>query len=312
MVSELCYDLYHSTCMPGDIYQIELPEADISSTPEFAAKVRWRMRHDRNPLFPILQDKIAVKAYARDRGVATPRMHFVTTVPEQIPFDQLPDPCFIKANHGSAWNFLVDSGHCYYFGTGKELLNDQGKLIEGAVNSVLHISREKLVDMCKQMLGMRFAPNEWAYQLIPPQILVEDAVQSSDGSVLRDYRCFVFDGVVQMISVGSASYRKHKENAFFTRDWQPIALTAYKEKLPNPLPERPTNLQEIIVAAEKLGKGIDFLRADFYQSTHGVLLGEVTLYPGGGHANTPTACPRFNRWLASFWRHPSHVGAEWG
>jgi hypothetical protein len=297
--------------MTSDFYQIELSDADLATMPEFSAKVRWRKLHDRNPLFPLLQDKIAVKAYAHDRGVATPRMHFVTTYPELIPFNQLPDPCFIKANHGSAWNFLVDSGNCYYFGTGKELLDARGKLVEDAVTSVLHISREKLISMCKEMLAKRFAPDEWAYQVIVPQILVEDAVEASDGGELLDYRCFVFDGKVRMISVGSAGYRKRNENVFFTPNWQPIALTAYHEKLPAPLPEAPLKLQEIINAAERLGQGIDFIRADFYQSTRGVLLGEITLYPGGGQHNMPTTCPRFNRWLASFWHHPAHSAVQW-
>lgn len=297
--------------MSSDFYQIELPDVDFATMPEFSAKVRWRMQYDRNPLFPILQDKIAVKAYAHDRGVATPRMHFVTTNPELIPFDQLPERCFIKANHGSAWNFLVDAGNYYYFGTGKELLDDRGKLIEDAVASVLHVSRDKLIDMCKQMLVTRFAPEEWAYQPIVPQIFVEDMVEASDGGELMDYRCFVFNGVVRMISVGSASFRKREENVFFTPDWRPIALTAYREQLPTPLPKRPAKLQEITSAAEKLGKGVDFLRVDFYHSTRGVLLGEVTIYPGGGESNKPTACPRFNRWLGNFWKHPGHANTKW-
>jgi hypothetical protein len=297
--------------MSSDFYQIALPDADLAAMPAFSAKVRWRMLHDRNPLLPILQDKVAVKAYAHDRGIATPRTHFVTANPEQIPFEQLPDPCFIKANHGSAWNFLLDSGNYYYFGNGKALLDEDGKLVKDAVNSVLHISREKLIDMCRQMLAMRFAPKEWAYQLIPPKILVEEVVQASDGKELRDYRCFVFDGVVRMISVGSASYRKRGENVFFTPEWQPIALTQYAESLPQSLPEAPATLREMISAAERLGKGVDFLRADFYQSTRGVLLGEITLYPGGGKLHSPTACPRFNRWLANFWKHPGHAGVSW-
>lgn len=293
---------------------IELPSSlldDTGATPDFAAKVRWRMQHDRNSLLPVLQDKVAVKRYAHERGLSTPRMLYVTNDPASIPFDALPNSYFIKANHGSGWNFLCEGGEFYYFGSGKDLVDTNGRLIEHASSSELHIPRETVVSMCKKMLGMRFAPQEWAYQVIEPQVLVEEVLHASDGGELCDFRFYVFDGVVRVINVGSATYRKRGENVFLTPDWEPIALTQYYESLPDPLPERPEKLAEMIAAAERLGKGIDFIRADLYQTTRGVMLGEITLYPGGGLVNSPTTCPRFNRWLGNFWNHPGHATAQW-
>lgn len=107
------------------------------------------------------------------------------------------------------------------------------------------------------------------------------------------------------INVGSPSYRREKENVFFDRDWNPFCLTKYREKLPAPLPERPGNLLEMIKVASALGEGIDFVRVDLYDSTKGILLGEMTIYPEGGGVDSPTTCPIFNNWLGSHWKLPS-------
>jgi hypothetical protein len=275
--------------------------------PDFSAKVRWRMAHDRNPLFPILQDKVAVKRYAHERGVPTPRMLFVTINPDTLPFDSLPNTYFIKANHGCGWNILCEADEFYYFGQGKDLLDANGKLLETARHSKFYVSREQVISLCRQMLGTRFETQEWAYQVIAPQIFVEEKLHSAEGGELRDYRFFTFDGKVRAIGVGSATYRKNGENVFFTPDWEPIPLTQYRERLPDPLPQRPPVLNEMIAAAERLGRGLDFVRVDLYHSTYGVMLGEITLYPESGVQNSPTACPHFNQWLSGFWQHPGHT-----
>jgi len=274
--------------------------------PDFAAKVRWRMRHDRNPLFPIIQDKAAVKRYASERGVASPRVIHLTSDPATLPFDALPDSCFIKANHGWGWNVLCEAGELYFFRHGNELLNPDGTLVEESARARFRLSRSDLVDLCWQMLRARHGSGEWAYQLIPPQILVEEKLHSALGGELRDYRFYTFDGVVKAINVGSATYRKHRQNVFLDCQWQPIPLTRYKERLPEPLPPRPPRLEQMIAAAERLGDGLDFVRIDLYDSTQGVMLGEMTLYPDAGQADTPTACPRFNAWLGDAWQLPGH------
>jgi hypothetical protein len=272
---------------------------------DFAAKVRWRMAHDRNPVFPILQDKVAVKEYAMQRGVASPELLFVTDDPSSIQLDQLPDSCFIKANHGCGWNFLRQNRLLYFFGNGNALLTRDGDLVEGTARSRFLLSRDRFVDLCWQMLRARHSKQEWAYQLIQPRILAEEMLQSETGGELMDYRFYVFHGVVRAINVGSASYRRNHENVFLSPDWLPFQLTRYKERIPDLLPARPDGLNEMVQAAERLGRGLDFVRVDLYQSTRGIMLGEMTLYPEAGHPDTPTGCARFNQWLADAWQSPS-------
>lgn len=84
--------------MPG-LYNLDL-----------AAEIRRRMKYDRNPLITWLQDKLAVKKYAAKMGVPSAKVLFETVKPETIPFDELPEKCFIKANHGRNWNILKYEG----------------------------------------------------------------------------------------------------------------------------------------------------------------------------------------------------------
>ena len=268
---------------------------------KFFQKVRWRMQHDRNPLFITLQDKYKVRQYAESKQVSTPKLLYVTKKPESIPFDSLPDSYFIKANHGWQWNILCFNSRYYLFGNGEDLVNSDGTFINLETAPKYEISKLGVIQQCNTWLKSRHNPKEWAYQHISPVIIVESLILPKDSSHLRDYRMYTFHGKVKAISIGSAIYRKTKVNIFFDTKWKPIPLSKYKEKLPDILPEKPNSLDEMISAAERLGEDIDFARIDLYDTKKEVLLGEVTIYPEAGNIDSPTTCPLFNTWLGNQW-----------
>ena len=306
-VRSLIKDRYDAIVRHLDGLGLLRPKVPVGlAEPDFAAKVRWRMLHDRNPIFPVIQDKIAVKEYARQRGIKTSKLLFETNDPAEIPFDQLEEPFFIKANHGSGWNFLSEGKQLHYFGLGESIMNPEGQLVEESLRASRIISREKCIAMCRQLLSMRFAAREWAYHRITPRILVEEKLHAANGGELLDYRFYTFDGIVRAVSIGSPTYRRDRLNVFLTPEWEVIKLTQSNERLPDPLPARPECLSEMIDIASRLGKGIDFVRVDLYDSHQGVMLGEMTIYPKSGLPQTPTICPRFNRWLGDYWHHPNH------
>lgn len=271
---------------------------------EFAAKVRWRMRFDHNPLFIELQDKWSVRAYAGARGVRTAPLLHETTHPESLPFDSLPARYLIKASHGCGWNILGYDGGLYHFRDGRALVRPDGSLLDQAAASSFRLDRAGAVRQCRAWLAMRHRRREWAYQKIRPRIVVEAMLEAPGGGVLQDYRFYTFDGEVRAINIGSCLYRRRQENVFFDPAWRPIELTRYKESLPDPLPPRPDRLPEMLEIARRLGTGIDFVRIDLYDSTQGVILGEMTVYPSGGSEGTPTRCPVFNHWLGHQWDLP--------
>lgn len=259
------------------------------------------MLFDRNPQLVLLQDKHAVKNYARSRGVGTAAVLFATDDPATIPFDRLPERCFIKATHGCGWNILKEGETYYRYGHGNTLIKPDGSP-DGRGVAAAGISREACVALCRQWLASVYSTREWAYAHIPPRILVEEALASRDGEELKDYRFYTFDGVVKAISVGSPTYRRRGVNFFVDSQWNEFVLSAYKEPRPAPPPKRPQTLPQMVAAAERLGGGVDFLRIDLFDATPGVVLGEITVYPEAGALGTPTSCRVFNRWLAGQWR----------
>ncbi len=272
---------------------------------DFAAKVRLRMAFDRNPMFPMLQDKLASKRYACHRGVESARVIWEGTSPDAIPFDDLPARCFLKANHGCGWNILIFKGRAYNFGNGQHLCDSAGRLFDSGLLEAYALSREETLAYCRRLLSKVYSSKEWAYTQITPRLFIEEALEPATGQSLIDYRFYTFGGRVRAISLGSPDYRKLRRNLFLTPQWEEIPLTAYRELPPANRPSRPRALGDMLAAAECLGQEIDFARIDLYATTLGIRLGEFTLYPQGGQPNTPTKCPQFNRWLGQEWWPPS-------
>jgi hypothetical protein len=58
----------------------------------------------------------------------------------------------------------------------------------------------------------------------------------------------------------------------------------------------------MIQVAQTMGKELDFVRVDLYNTSRGIVLGEMTVYPDGGVLVNPTGCPFFNVWLGAQWK----------
>jgi hypothetical protein len=260
-------------------------------------KIRWRMKHDRNPLFITVQDKYAVKEYAQERDVKTAETYFVTDDPQTIPFDSLPDHYFLKATHGCKWNILCKDRELYLYSDGEDLI--------GRKNVSKHkLTQEECIQHCVSWLKTIYSRREWAYQYIAPKIIAEEALVQYNGGELVDYRCFTFHGKVKAVYVDSATTSIYRQKIFVDPNWQEFKINNPRQKRPYVLPEKPENFQEIIDAAERLGKDFDFIRVDLYNTTRGVILGEMSVYPMGGESMQPTPDPKFNKWLGDQWTLP--------
>lgn len=271
---------------------------------DFVWKVRRRIKKDRNPLFPLFVDKYKVREFAAQKGVLSVPLIYATSQPETIPFDSLPQRCFLKANHGSGWNLLYEKGRIYRFGDGAAFFGSVASL--NVLPDSMEISRSEAIELMKEWLHTNYLECEWAYNVIKPMIVVEQMLDVENIDQNFDYRFYTFAGVVRCINLGSPCYRRMGINIFLDCDWNVIPLTSYIEKLPDPLPEKPLQLSEMIRIAEKIGQGTDFIRVDLYNTPSGIFLGEITVYPQGGQPNTPTSCPLFNQWLGDQWKQTIH------
>lgn len=223
-------------------------------------KIQWRKLFDRNPLFAVLSDKIAVRDFIASRVGAEFLMplFWVGDTPDEIPFDNLKPPYVLKCNHGSGMNVFV---------TEREDL-DRGKIFEQLRQ---HLSRNLGLEIC-----------EPGYIPVRPRLLAERLLLEPDGSPPLEHKLFVFDGRVRVIQTVVVGRDRKRFAAVHDPDWSPLNWRIghtpnYEGTLP-----RPTRLKELIAAAERLGVSFDFVRVDSYDWTGSIWIGELTLYQNRG------------------------------
>jgi hypothetical protein len=120
---------------------------------------------------------------------------------------------------------------------------------------------------------------EWAYQDIPPQILIE-AVITKGGAIPSDYKLFMIAGKCEFIQVDTGRYQDHRRNLFFP-NWEKCEATIVYPQYDGEL-NRPTSLSQMLELSSVLAIDIDFIRIDWYDTDEGLKFGELTNYPGGG------------------------------
>jgi TupA-like ATPgrasp len=246
----------------------------------FSEKIAHRKIFDRRPLLTQCADKYAVRKFVASRlgpDVLT-KLYCATKNPSEIPFAELPDKFVIKPTHGSGWVRIVTD------------------------KSQMDIA--EIVRACEAWLSESFYErgSEWAYKNVEPRILVEEYIEDGSGDKAPiDYKMFVFDGKVALIQADVARFSTHRRG-FYDKDWNEIDVRLRHPPVISPVP-RPKRLAEMIQAAEKLCRDIDFIRADFYETEHKIYFGELTATPGSGLERfDPVA---FDAYLGSLWKLPA-------
>ncbi len=238
-------------------YFKKLPNLKAPRT--FNEKIAWRKLYQRNPVFSVLADKIAVKA---EIAKLIGEQHVIKTLwagenPADIPFDSLDVPYVIKVNHGSGGNLFIRTKQ--------------------------DIDRAQIIKIVGEQLRSSYGHRcrEWAYEGIPPRVLVEPLILVS-GDVPDDYKFYVYGGRVHFIQVDRGRFREHILS-LYDRDWN-LLPASYKYPSASKPVAPPSRLHQMIGIAETIGQ-FDFARVDLYSPPEGILFGEVTFYPGAGHAH---------------------------
>lgn len=224
----------------------------------FSEKIQWIKLRDRNPKYANLADKYAVRDYVR-RTIG--EFYLIPLVgvwerPEQIPFASLPEAFILKGTHGSGWNIICP---------------DRDSIDVDSVRSSLH----GWLSSDYYEVG-----REWVYKGIPPRIIAEELLITEDGSDLKDYKFFCFNGEPKYIQVDIDRQTDHRR-LFYDLNWKrmPFSL-GYPPSAEGVLP--PENLQDMIAVARKLSEPLRFARVDLYSHGGRTLFGEITFYPGNG------------------------------
>lgn len=223
---------------------------DLARPVRFTELVQYRKLTDRNPLLPILADKLAVKRIVAERiGSAwvTPTLWHGTALPVTPRWRA---PFVVKARHGCNQNTFVMTG-----------AGDWSAIRASAA----------------RWMRVRYGAwlDEWAYLDIPRGLLVEPFIGSPPALPI-DYKLYVFGGRVEFIQVHLGRSRCHRWMQF-DRDWQRVSSATGEAD-----PPRPATLAAMVAAAEALGADLDFVRVDLYEVAGRPRFGEMTFYPGSG------------------------------
>lgn len=264
-------------------------ECNLNNPQTHAEHVMRKKYCDRNPLLTITSDKIKVREYIRERlgSEDIVKIKFETYDIETA-IKNINPPCVVKINNASGRNLFIKDN-----------------------NFDVGVIRGKLYKWMNSKYGGD--KGEWGYYNIKPGIVIEPLLFEGDHLI---YRFLTFDGIVKYIHAHRYAFKKIdgkiigtfvKSCSTYDTKWNHIKVQ-YKTS-PNEIEEKPSNLEEMIEIAEKLGKGLDFVRVDLLNTEHGIVFSEMTHYPVSGKCKfTPQS---FDEELGSFWNKDHEIYYVW-
>ena len=233
---------------------------DWKNPKTFNEKLQWLKLYDRFDKYIDLVDKYAVKGIV---GEIIGNEFIIPTIGvfdkfEDINFDLLPDKFVMKCTH--------DSG-------GVVVVKDKCKFNK--------IDSKKFLEKSLRRNYYNYS-REWPYKNVKPRILIEKFIDFNDSQEIPDYKFMCFNGTVKCSFVCTERYSSDGlKVTFFDRNWDVMPFERHYPKSYVKIP-KPENYEMMVELAEKLSKGIPFVRVDFYNVNGQIYFGELTFYPGSG------------------------------
>lgn len=220
-------------------------------------KLIWLSLYWRHPLKSICADKVKVRDYVASKGLA----HLLTPVigiykiPEEIPYESLPERFVLKCNHGCGYNIIVKE---------KDILNT--KIANQTLNAWLSNDYKGGI-------------SEIHYRDIAPHLIIcEEFLGDEAQEWMIDYKIHCINGEPEYIQVCyDRDVNGIAQRASYSVDWEPLYYYTEAEcSVP-----RPSSLQEMINSARLLSKDFPYVRVDFYDVKGKAILSELTFTPFG-------------------------------
>jgi teichuronopeptide biosynthesis TupA-like protein len=252
---------------------------NLKNPTTFNEKVTYKILHDRRPLLTRLQDKLQARDYVAERigPDYLTELYQVCQLPGEIDWQKLPQRFVIKMNHGSGMNIFV---------------TDKSRTNVSRIAFYLH--RWRATNYYHRWL-------EWAYRDIRPTIFIEEMLTEETGAMAIDWKFYTFDGRAEFLQVNLDRFGHATRNSYDRRLNRLDVRSPHRPNSPTD-PTFPHNIDLMFSLADKLGSGLDFVRADMYNLNGRIVFGEFTLYPGAGLS--PFDPPEFDEVFGSKWRWP--------
>lgn len=234
---------------------------DLKNPNTYNEKLQWLKLYDRKSEYTDMVDKYEVKEYVAEKiggKYIIPTLGIWNNF-DEINFDKLPDRFVLKCTH--------DSG-------GLVICKDKKTFdMEGA--------RKKINKSLKRNYYQ--SGREWPYKNVKPRIIAEKYMEPKDGSDIKDYKYFCFEGVPRMILVCDNRFSETGlTEDFYDVDWNHLPVERVHHKNSKNNIPKPQNNDLMLSLAAKLSKGMHFMRVDFYEIDGEVYFGEITFFPASG------------------------------
>ncbi len=243
-------------------------------------KFLWRKIFDRNPVFPVICDKLTAKRYAAQKcpDVLFPEVLWAGREFDAIPADLLNGPAVLKPNHASGQIIFL-----------REKPSDRAAL------------KATTVQWLAKPYGQR--NGEWGYRHIDRRLYVEEFLCGQDGNPLEDFNVYVFGGTAHYTQCLRNSYGLNPTTTRYDRDGNEMEAHTRPPFVCESV-EPPSQYPQIIAAAECLGAGFDHVRCDLYLCDGKIYFCEMTVYPIAGF-------PLETGVYGTMWRQAWDVRRSW-
>lgn len=259
----------------------------ISNRKTFAGLVRRRIAFDRSALMVTLVDKHDARDYARQKSktIKLPTLYQLVDSADDLDPQLWPKEYVIKPTFGSGALIMVSESRKK--GLEYEAIDSPFSWSRGRIGMDSgNVNCDAIKNLAHQWLlsdyeywSLKYP--EWAYSQVPKRVVVEELIQNSDGSRATEMRIHCFGGRAELTRItdtlGSRKAWSYDRDGNLVNIW-----TVDKPEVnvgENPIP---ANWEEIMVVAESVSAGMDFIRVDLFATDHGIYLSELTPYPNGG------------------------------
>lgn len=235
------------------------PDLNIPKT--FTEKLLYLMLHYRNPLETLCADKLFVREYVNACGLGSIIRPVIAVYnrAEDIDFNILPDEFFLKCNHISGNNMVINKAE-----------NPDYDYIRKFYREVLKTN-------------YYYESREYCYKGIRPVIMVEKCLRDSKGALPKDYKFYCFSGEPKYFMVSEGEFEHEVKNHKFDMNKESIDHKFKKRStLSSDEVVLPENIDEMFDIVNILCKPFPHVRVDLYNVDGKIYFGELTFYSNGG------------------------------
>ena len=225
----------------------------------FNEKLQWLKLNHLDPLQAQCADKYSVRKYVADQigeEYLIPMLGLYRSATE-IDFDALPERFVLKGTHGSGQVIVCPD---------KSKLNTieaRSKAGKWLRTNFYRVGRERV------------------YKNIQPGVIAEEFLEGPNGRPPPDYKIFCFHGEPKYIEMDFDRFIG-QSRTIYDLNWNPLDMELEKPANPNPPPDPPEELEEMIRISQTLSRSFPFVRVDLYAVSGKVYFGEMTFFPGKG------------------------------